>query len=109
MSIEIKHDDNHTIEVIDEVAMTFMNLITHRLNMVLREYGISASTQRQDICAQFLFGFSYELDAGWFQESRTRFFPKVCFLEREKPKQEENLGKLKVVHIPNGECQKLCV
>lgn len=101
MAIKIKHDDDHTVEVLDEVAMTFMALVTHRLNAALRENGVSSSEQRQEICAHFMFGHSYELDAGWFQEDKTRFFPKVCFLERAKPKEDENLGEVEVVHIPN--------
>ena len=101
MAIKIKHDDDHTVEVLDEVAMTFMALVTHRLNAALRENGVSSSEQRQEICAHFMFSHSYELDAGWFQEDKTRFFPKVCFLERAKPKEDENLGEVKVVHIPN--------
>lgn len=101
MAIKIKHDDDHAVEVLDEVAMTFMALVTHRLNAALRENGVSSSAQRQEICAHFMFGHSYELDAGWFQEEKTRFFPKVCFLERAKPKEDENLGEVKVVHIPN--------
>jgi hypothetical protein len=101
MAIKIQHDDDHTVEVLDEVAMTFMTLVTHRLNAVLRENGVSAPEQRQEICASFMFGLSYELDAGWFQESELRYFPKVCFLERAKPTKDENLGALKVVHIPS--------
>lgn len=101
MAIEIKHADDHTIEVLDEAAMTFMALVTHRLNAALEENGISDSEARQEICAHFMFGLSYDLDAGWFQEGETRFFPKVCFLERAKPAEDENLGAVKVVHIPS--------
>ncbi|HEX7802337.1 MAG TPA: hypothetical protein VF471_06225 [Pseudoxanthomonas sp.] len=101
MAIEIKHDDDHTIEVLDEAAMTFMTLVTHRLNAALEENGISDSEERQEICAHFMFGLSYDLDAGWFQEGETRFFPKVCFLERARPAEGENLGTVKVVHIPS--------
>ena len=101
MPIQIKHDDNHTVEVLDGVGMTMMTLVTHRLNTALLENGISDSAQRQEICSGFLFGFSYQLDAGWFQESDTRYFPKICFLERAKPRGDENLGTVKVVHIPN--------
>ncbi len=101
MAIKIKHNDEHTVEVLDDVAMTFMTLATHRLNTVLRNNGISDSGQREEICAQFMFGLSYDLDSGWFQDDETRFFPKVCFLERAKPKEDENLGKVKVIHLPN--------
>ncbi|WP_431052558.1 hypothetical protein [Roseateles sp. L2-2] len=101
MTMKIKHDDDHTVEVLDEVGMTFMALVTHRLNTALRANGVSASEQRQEICAQFMFGLSYELDAGWFQEGETHFFPKVCFLERAKPQPDENLGEVEVAHIPN--------
>jgi hypothetical protein len=101
MTMKIVHDDDHTIEVLDEVAMTFMTLVSHRLNAALRENGVSASEQRQEICAHFLFDLAYQLDAGWFQQDKTRFFPKVCFVERAKPTGDENLGAIGVVHIPS--------
>ena len=100
MTITIKHDDDHTVEVLDEVAMTFLALVTDRLNMALRENGVGDVVARQEICAQFLFGLSYDLDAGWFQEKATRYFPKVAFLERDSPGDDENLGQVKVVHLP---------
>lgn len=102
MSILVKHDDEHTVEVLDEVAMIFMSLVTHRLNAALRENGISSSEARQEICSNFMFGFSYDLDAGWVQADPTRYFPKVCFLERAKPTENENLGAVEVVHVPSG-------
>ena len=100
MAIEIKHDDDHTVEVLDEAAMTFMALVTDRLNNTLRENGVNDQATRQEICAQFMFGLSYDLDAGWIQEETTRYFPKVAFLERDRPGDDENLGKVKVVHLP---------
>jgi len=101
MTIKIMHNDDHTVNVLDDVGMTFMTLATHRLNAALKENGIDDSEQRQEICAQFMFGLAYELDAGWFQEGETRYFPKVCFLERNKPREDENLGEVNVLHIPN--------
>ena len=101
MGIQIKHDDKHTIGVVDDLAMTFMSLVTHRLNAALQEGGVSDSEARQEICANFIFGLSYDLDAGWFQETQTRYFPKVCFLERLKPTEDENLGAVQVVHVPS--------
>ncbi len=101
MKIQIKHDDEHTVEVLGDVAMTFISLVTHRLNTALRENGVSDSEARQEICANFMFGLSYDLDAGWFQEEQTRYFPKVCFLERLKPTDDENLGAVKVLHLPS--------
>ncbi|PIF91766.1 hypothetical protein CLU86_2701 [Acidovorax sp. 62] len=101
MPIQIQHDDDHTVETLDEVSMTFMALMTHRLNAALRENGIASSEQRQEICAQFMFSQAYELDAGWFQEENVRYFPKLCFLERAKPTEDENLGAVNVVHIPS--------
>jgi hypothetical protein len=101
MPIKIQHDDDHTVDVLDEVSMTFMALMTHRLNTALVKNGMTDVSQRQDICSEFMFGLAYELDAGWFQEDKLRVFPKVCFLERAKPKDDENLGEVKVVHIPN--------
>ena len=100
MAIEIKHGDEHTVEVLDDVAMTFMVLATDRLNKVLRDNGVADVGARQKICAQFMFDLSYELDAGWFQRDEPRYFPKVVFLERFGPEGDENLGKVKVVHIP---------
>lgn len=101
MAIRIRHDDEHTIEVIDELGTTYMALLTQRLNQALREHGIDDEGKRQDICESFMFGFAYELDAGWFRTEGERFFPKVCFLERARPEEDENLGAVKVVHLPN--------
>ena len=100
MATEIKHDDDHTVQVLDDVAMTFIALVTDRLNTTLRENGIADAGARQEICAQFMFGLSYDLDAGWFQPHENRYFPKVVFLERDRPGTDENLGKVKVIHIP---------
>lgn len=100
MSLQIHHDDDHTVEVLDEVNMTFMALITDRLNQTLRKNGVDDPAQREEICSSFVFGLAYQLDAGWFEHEGTRFFPNVCFVERGRPGPEDNLGPVEHLHLP---------
>lgn len=101
MAIQVKHSDDHTIEVLDEVGMSYMALVIDRLNAALVKGGVKTARARKEICENFLFGLSYQLDAGWFEQDGSRYFPKVCFLERAKAKAGQNLGKVKVIHVPN--------
>ncbi len=60
MAIDIRHDDDHTVEVLDKLAMTFMSLVTDRLNAALRANGVADLQQRQSICEQFMFAQAYQ-------------------------------------------------
>lgn len=46
MAINIKHDDNHTVEILDKVTMTFMSLAVHRLNEALHAHVMADSSLR---------------------------------------------------------------
>lgn len=101
MAIQVRHSDDHTIDVLDEVGMIYMSLVIDRLNAALVKGGVKTARARKKICENFLFDLSYQLDAGWFEQDDNRYFPKVCFLERAKAKAGENLGTVKVIHLPN--------
>jgi hypothetical protein len=96
----IKHADDHTIAFIDDAAMSFMALTVHRLNQTLQANGVRDTAVRQEICSSFLFDFGYHHEAGWFLERGQKLFPKVCFVERAAPGEDENLGKIQTLHIP---------
>jgi hypothetical protein len=100
MSIHIHHDDDHTVAVLDEVSMSFMALLTERINRQLRENGIDDPAQREKICGDVMFDLSYQLDAGWFEVEDTRYFPKLCFLERAQPAAGALLGDVEQLHLP---------
>lgn len=96
----IEHTDENTVEFLDDAGMSFMLLTTHRLNQVLQENGIENPIIRQEICGSFMFDFAYNLDAGWLIENDKKLFPKICFAERVKANDDENLGSLETLHIP---------
>lgn len=98
--MDVIHSDENTIQFIDEAAMSFMALMIRELNRGLAENGVEKSSQRQEICAGFLFQITYHLDAGWFIQGDKKLFPKVCLAERAEPKEGENLGELAVLHVP---------
>jgi hypothetical protein len=99
-TMKIMHDDAHTVNVLDEAAMTVMALIVHELNDSLRAHGMEDAGTRKECCSRFLFGLAYALDAGWFIEQGVKYFPKICFLERNDPAEGEHLGQTAVVHVP---------
>lgn len=98
--MKVEHSDSHTIEFLDDAAMVFMAVTTHRLNESLKRHGIEDAGQRQEICSSFLFEFAYQHDAGWFAHGGKRLFPLVSFAVREKSSPEENLGKMVELHVP---------
>jgi hypothetical protein len=98
--MKIKHTNDHTVEFVDDAAMSFIALTVHRLNEALRANGMPDSASRQEVCSRFLFEFAYQLDAGWFMEGDVRLYPKVCFAERAKLKDDENLGEIETLHVP---------
>jgi len=98
--MRVVHDDDDTLELIDEAAMTFMALAVHRLNAALVEGGVANSEKRQEICASFLFEFAYNHDAGWIEHEGRKLFPIVTFAERAEPAGDENLGKIDALHVP---------
>lgn len=98
--MKVIHTDENTVEFLDEAGMTFMALMVHELNQVLKQNGVGNSGQRQDICSGFLFNFAYNIDAGWFMQEDKKLFPKVCLAERLAPKGDENLGAVSTIHIP---------
>lgn len=94
------HEDDNTIEFLDEAAMTFMALTVHRLNSALTESGVDDAALRQEVCAKFLFEFAYHHDAGWLIQGGQKLFPLVTFVKRREPKEDENLGKIEDIHVP---------
>ena len=98
--MKIKHTDENTLEFVDNACMSYMTLVTHRLNQTLIKNNIDDKALRQEICESFLFGLTYDLDAGWFIEAKTKLFPKVCFAERASPIDDENLGQIQTLNVP---------
>lgn len=98
--MRVIHEDNDTIEFLDEAAMTFMALTVHRLNNALAESGVDNAALRQEVCAKFLFEFAYHHDAGWLSQGGQKLFPLVTFAKRGNPKRDENLGGIVEIHVP---------
>jgi hypothetical protein len=98
--MRVIHDDNDTLEFLDESAMTFMALTVHRLNSALIECGVDNAALRQEVCARFLFEFAYHHDAGWLSQGGQKLFPMVIFAKRLNPKEDENLGGIAEIHVP---------
>ncbi len=98
--MRVVSDDKDTLEFVDNAAMSFMALTTHRLNETLIANGVADAETRQAICASFLFEFSYHHDAGWLTQDARQLYPMVCFAERLAPTKEENLGAIDVLHVP---------
>jgi hypothetical protein len=98
--VNIKYADENTLEFLDYAGMSYMTLVVHNLNKTLIDNGIESSSARQAICGSFLFNFAYNQDAGWLIEGDEKLFPKVCFIERAKPIQDENLGAIEGINIP---------
>jgi len=98
--MRVVHEDEDTIEFLDEAAMTFMTLTVHRLNTALVESGVSDAAVRQEVCAKFLFEFAYHHDAGWLSQGETKLYPMVVFAKRRTPKKTENLGAIAEIHVP---------
>lgn len=83
----------------ENMAIDYQCLEIARLNEVLKRHGITDKKLRQEICSEYIFDNSYFLDAGWFQREGKRFYPQICFAEREE-NPEENLGSIQVLHVP---------
>jgi hypothetical protein len=98
--MRVIHEDNDTIEFLDEAAMTFMALTVHRLNSALIESGVDNVALRQEVCAKFLFEFAYHHDAGWLSQGGQKLFPMVTFAKRRSSKEDENLGGIAEIHVP---------
>lgn len=98
--MRVIHNDDDTIEFLDEAAMTFMALTVHRLNSALTECGVDDEALRQEVCAKFLFEFAYHHDAGWLSQGGQKLFPLVAFAKRRDPKDGENLGEIAEIHVP---------
>jgi len=98
--MRVIHEDNDTIEFVDDAAMSFMALTVHRLNNALKEGGVADAALRQEICSNFLFNFAYHHDAGWLAKDGKKLFPMVTFAERRDPNQDENLGEIAEIHVP---------
>jgi hypothetical protein len=95
-----EHNDDDTLALLDGAGVAFMRLTVHRLNAALKEHGVKNAAQREQICSAFLFELAYHLDAGWLVHEDRTLFPKVCFAERAEPGAGENLGRLRLVHVP---------
>ena len=52
------------------------------------------------ICTAFLAEFAYHLDAGWLMCDDRTLFPRVCFAERAEPGNGEDLGRMRLMHVP---------
>jgi hypothetical protein len=100
--MRVVHEDNDTIEFLDEAAMTFMALTVHRLNTALTESGVDNAALRQEVCAKFLFEFAYHHDAGWLSQGGQKLFPLVTFAKRRNPEEDENLGGIEEIHVPTS-------
>jgi hypothetical protein len=98
--MRIDHDDNDTLEYLDNAAMSYMALMTHSLNYALRENAVADVQTRRKICTTFLFDFSYRHGAGWLWCSDRKLFPLVSFAERANPAERQNLGVIDAIHIP---------
>ena len=98
--MKVEHSDTDTLEFLDSAGMAFMTLTVHRLNAALIEQGIADSGVREEICSKFLFGFAYHHDAGWLMQDDRQVFPMVVLAERRKPGPDENLGKIRTLHVP---------
>jgi hypothetical protein len=98
--MRVIHEDNDTVEFVDDAAMTFMALTVHRLNSALQENGVDDSAVRREICSSFLFEVAYHHDAGWISKDGKKLFPLVTFAERKDPEEDENLGEIAVIHVP---------
>ena len=98
--MRVIHDDSDTVELVDDAAMSFMQLTVHRLNAALKEGGVTDAAVRQEICSSFLFEFAYHHDAGWLKKDGKKFFPMVMFAERRSPGPDENLGEIVEIHVP---------
>lgn len=98
--MEIKHTDEHTIEFIEHAAYSFMTLLTHDLNFILKQNGVSEKNIREKICSDYLFELAYDFDACWFIEGKRKLFTKVCFAERAKQNSKSSLGEIETLHLP---------
>lgn len=98
--MNIEHTDENTVDFVEEAAMTFMMIQTHRLNEALKVRGISDQNSRQDICSDFIFDLAYGVDAGWFIEGGVRLYPKVCMAERAAAGDGGDLGAIQRLHVP---------
>ncbi len=98
--MRVIHQDDDTVEFVDDAAMSYMALTVHRLNSALTEGGVADAAARQEICARFLFEFAYHHDAGWLSKDGKKLFPLVVFAERRVPKEDENLGEIAEIHVP---------
>jgi hypothetical protein len=98
--MKIEHSDSHTVDFLDDAGVAFMAITTHRLNEALKRHGVEGAAQRQEICASFLFEFSYHHDAGWLIHQSRKLFPMVVFAARERPSGEENLAAVTELHVP---------
>lgn len=99
-AMRVIHDDDDTVQFVDDAAMSFMALTVHRLNAALQKGGVEDAAMRQEVCSNFLFEFAYHHDAGWLAKDGKQLFPMVVFAERRKPKQGENLGGIEELHVP---------
>jgi hypothetical protein len=98
--MKIEHSDSHTVDFLDDAAMSFMALTVHRLNEALKSNGVEAPEVRREICASFLFEFAYQHDAGWLIHQERKLFPMVTFAVRKKASPDENLGAISELHVP---------
>ena len=98
--MEVVHDDDNTVEFLDEAGMTYMALLIDGLNSLLKEHGVAEAERMKEICSSLLFHAAYNLDAGWFVQGDTKLFPRVFFAERAVPGPDENLGAISRLHVP---------
>ena len=98
-TIQVKHDDDHTQDVVDNAAKAYLQLFTHRLNKALKTHGVDDAATRQAICDEVVVEEAYHWDFCWFSQESPSYYPKVCFLERADPGPYEDLGAIRVVHL----------
>lgn len=97
--MEILHDDNHTINTVEELLVNFVILQIEKLNLVLKENGIVKKELRQKICEEFFFQFSEFIDTCYLRKDNKMFSPVICFGEFQN-KENLLLNEISKLHIP---------
>lgn len=85
----------------DSIAGTFQHLDADRLNRILKEHGIKKKDVRQAICESYAFESGVFYDQGWFEVDGKRYYPSICFAERQ-PQTDDGFGAVTALHWTDG-------
>ena len=84
----------------EEMASSYQCVEIDRLNVVLKENGISDVEVRKSICEHYFFQSGVFLDSGWIVSEGKKVWPELCFAERPLDP-NKGLGEIEKLHVPS--------